>query len=90
MSCKKGSFMFIRHNNPRDLTTKMLTEVCKDREIEPKLASLTGEELDSRTAHTTNKARLDIKARGVWERGQQGFLNPTFATISTSCCNSVT
>ena len=53
----------------------MLSEVCKDIEIEPKLTPLTGEELGSRTTNTRNKARLDIRARGVWERGQQAFLD---------------
>ena len=59
----------------RDLTAKMLSKVCKDIEIEPKLTPWMGEELDSRTANTTNEARLDIRARGVWERGQQAFLH---------------
>ena len=53
----------------------MLSEVCKDTEIEPKLTPLTAEELDSRTANATNEAKLDIKARGVWGRGQHAFLD---------------
>ena len=44
-------------------------------EVEPKLTLLTGEELGSRTVNTTNEARLDIWARGVWGRGQQAFFN---------------
>ena len=73
----------------------MLSEVFKDIEIEPKLTLLTGEELDNRTVNTTNEARLDIRARGVWERGQQtfsdflGFLIPRFAAVSASSCNIV-
>ena len=51
----------------------MLSEVCEDIEIEPKLTSLMGEELDSWFANQTNEARFDIRARGVWERGQQAF-----------------
>ena len=75
MSCKKGRFASIRHNDIRDLTPKMLSEVYKDTEMEPKLKLLTGEELDSRTANTTNESRLDIRAPGVWEKGQQTFLD---------------
>ena len=45
------------------------------REIEPKLTPLTGKELDSRTANTANEARIDIRARGVWIRGQQAVLD---------------
>ena len=75
MSCKKGGFVTIRRNDLRDLTANMLSEVCKDVEIEPKLTPLTGEVLGSRTANTTNEARLDIRAHVVWERGQQAFLD---------------
>ena len=92
--CKKGGFASVRYNDLRDLPANMLSEVCKDIEIEPKLTPLTGEELDSRTANTTNEGRLDIRARGAWEREQQAyldlrFLTPTLAVISTSRCNSV-
>ena len=73
MSCKKGGFVSIRHNDLRDLTAKVLSEVCKDTEIEPKLTTLTGKELDSRTAKITNEKKLDIRAHGVWERGQQSI-----------------
>ena len=37
MSCKKGGFVTIRHNDLRDLTAKILPEVCYDTEIEPTL-----------------------------------------------------
>ena len=47
MSCKKGGFVSIRHNYLRDLAANMLSEVCKDVEIEPKLTPLTGEVLGS-------------------------------------------
>ena len=73
----------------------MLSEVFKDIEIEPKLTLLTGEELDNRTVNTTNEARLDIRARGVWERGQQAFsdflefLIPRLAAVSARSCNIV-
>ena len=75
MRCKKGGFVFIRQNDLRDLTANMSSKVCKDVEIEQKLTSLTGEVLGSRTTNTTNEARLDIRASGVWKRGQQAFLD---------------
>ena len=75
MSCKKKGFVSIRHNYLKDLTANMLSEGCKDIEIKPKLTPLTGEVLGSRTANTTNEARLEIRARGVWERGLQAFLD---------------
>ena len=33
MSCKKGGFITIRHNDLRDLTANLLTELCKDVDI---------------------------------------------------------
>ena len=51
MSCKKGGFMSIRHNNLRDLTASIASEVCKDTEIEPKLLPLSGEEPHGRTTN---------------------------------------
>ena len=55
MSCKKGNFETIRHNDLRDLTAKILLEVCYDiwyRDItifgiEPKLVPLSGEDLSN-------------------------------------------
>ena len=40
MSCKKGGFVANRHNNLRDLTTKILSEVCSDTEIESEVVPL--------------------------------------------------
>ena len=45
MSCPKGGFPSIRHNEIRDLTAKLLTEVCNDVCTEPDLQPLTGEVL---------------------------------------------
>ena len=69
MSCKKGGFVSIRHNDLRVITAKIVSVVCKDKEIQPKLLPLSGEELHERTANQSNEARLDIRARGFWERG---------------------
>ena len=33
MTCKKGGFVTIRHNDLRDLTAKTLVEVCNDTEL---------------------------------------------------------
>ena len=70
MSCKKGGFITIRHNDLRDLTANLLTEVCKDVDIEPQLLPVMGETFENRTANTSNEARVDIKSRRFWVRGQ--------------------
>ena len=44
MSCKKDGFVRIRHNDLRDLTVRIVSEVCKDAEIKPTLLPLSGEE----------------------------------------------
>ena len=76
MSCKKGGeFITIRHNDLCDLTANLLTEVCKDIDIEPQLLPVTGETFNNRTANTSNDARVDIKSRGFWVRGQQAFFD---------------
>ena len=57
MRCKKGGFIYIRHNDLRDLTANRMSEVCKDTEIKPKLMSLSGEELQGKTSNNSNEAR---------------------------------
>ena len=59
ISCKKGGFVSIRQNDLRDLTARIVSEVCKDTEIEPKLLPLPGEEVHGRTR--TDQMRKDWK-----------------------------
>ena len=75
MNCKKGGVVTIRHNELRDLTVKKLSEVCYDTKIEPIFVPLSGEDLSNRTANRSNEVRLDVRARGFWERGQQAFFD---------------
>ena len=75
MCCKKAGFSNICHNDERDLTARFLSEVFHNVQVEPTLLLLTGERLEYRTAIETSKARLDIRARGFWIRGQEAFLN---------------
>ena len=42
--------MVLRYNDLQDLTANMMSEACKDTEIEPKLTPLSGEELQGRTS----------------------------------------
>ena len=52
----------------------MLRMVCNGLEIEPVLQDITREELN-RGAHTAPDARLDIVARGFWERQRSPFFD---------------
>ena len=75
MTCKRGGFICIRHDEVRDLTASLLREICHDVTTEPTLLPLQGEYVRYRTANTTNEARVDISARGFWTRGQKAFVD---------------
>ena len=66
LSCPKGGFPSIRHNEIRDTVGGWLSEVCKDVCIEPNLQPITGEALNGNSAITEDGARLDIAANGFW------------------------
>ena len=75
MTCHTGGFPTIRHNEIRDITASLLTEVCHSVATEPPLQSLSGELLNPRSANRENGARLDIRARGFWNRAQDAFFD---------------
>ena len=66
LSCSRGGFPSLRHNEVRDLTARLLTEVCNDVQIEPELQEITTEVIPERSANTNKGARLDISASGLW------------------------
>ena len=74
MICKRGGFVSQRHNELRDLQAEVLRMVCNGVETEPVLQNITGEELFM-GADTAPDARLDIVARGFWERQRSAFLD---------------
>ncbi len=77
-------FPSIRHNEIRDITADLLTEICHDVSVEPDLQPLTGETLAHRTANISDGARLDVSMKGFWGgRQEKTFLdvrvfNPCF------------
>ena len=56
----------MRHNEVRDITATLLTEVCHGVTIEPYLQPLSGESLSHRSAITEDGARLDVAMYGFW------------------------
>ncbi len=56
------------HNEIRDITADLLTEVCiyNDVRVEPDLQPTNGEEFTGLSANAQDGARLDIAANGVW------------------------
>ena len=75
MICHMGGFPTIRHNEIRDITASLLTEVCNNVATEPTLQPLNGESMTARSANTDDGARADIRARGFWNQSQDAFFD---------------
>ena len=75
MNCQRGGFIIIRHNEVRDLTAELLSEVCNDVSTEPSLTPLSGEKFDAHTTSREDDARCDVAARGFWTHGSKAFLD---------------
>ena len=89
----KERFMAARHHELRDITAKLLSQVCNDAIIEPKLGELTGDTFRYRTANTKEDARLDVAARGFWTRGSKAYFdvrifNPTANSYTNLSSNA--
>ena len=74
LTCPTGGFPSVRHNDLRDFTANLLTEVCPNVCVEPPLQALTGELMSHQTSNSEDGARLDISAQGFWgDRHQRVF-----------------
>ena len=71
LSCPRGGFPSIRHNEIRDMTATLMSEVCHNVKIEPGLQPVTGEQFEHRTANREDGARLDIVAQSFSGRDRQ-------------------
>ena len=79
MICRQGGFIIQRHNELRDLEADLLSTVCNDVEIEPVLLEVRGEILNA-GSNRSQDARLDVHARGFWERQRSAFFDIRVAT----------
>lgn len=65
----------MRHNEIRDFTANLMTEVCHNVTIKSHLQPLTGESLQGASSITQDGARLDVAADGFWRsRFERAFL----------------
>ena len=71
LSCSRGGFPSIRHNEVCNITANLMSEVCHSVGTEPSLQPVTGEQFEHRTANREDGARLDIAAQGFWGRDRQ-------------------
>ena len=53
-------------------------------QAEPHLLPVTNETFQNRTANTSTEARLDIKARGFWQRNQTAFFDIRVTHVNSS------
>ena len=74
MNCKKGGFVHKRHDGIRDIVAKMVEGVSYDVQTEPPLEPVSGERLQT-GSNIKVEARLDIAARGFWQRGEKAFFD---------------
>ena len=77
MVCRRGGFIIQRHNELRDLEADLLNIVCHDVQVEPVLQEITGE-VEKKLTRGTNQApdaRLDVHARGFWDRQGSAFFD---------------
>lgn len=94
LSCARGGFPIIRHNEIRDLTATLLTEVCHDVSVEPDLQSITGETFNGASCITQDGARLDVAVSGFWGgRHERTFcdvrvFNPHAPTNRATCLSA--
>ena len=70
----KVRFVHQRYDKVRDKFGKLLNEVCNNVEIESPLLPLIGENL-TQNSNKSDEARLDVRARGFWQRGQRAFFD---------------
>ena len=76
LSCPKGGYPSIRHNELRDFTASLLTETCHSVAIEPPLLPVTSEILNGASSNKQEGARLDIVANGFWgSRYERAFFD---------------
>lgn len=95
LSCPRGAFPIICHNEIRDLTASLLTEVCHDVRIEPELQPIESDSTFNNTANTSQGARLDIEVSGFWGgRFERSFIDvrvfnpfaPSNRSLPTATC----
>ena len=71
LSCNRGGFPTLRHNEIRDTTASLLTEVCSNVAVEPALQELNGESFSCKSANRDIGARVDIAVDGFWGPGRE-------------------
>ena len=68
--------MTLYHNEIRDITAQLMSEVCPNVATEPTLQPVTREHFSYRSANIETGACLDVRAQGFWGiHHQQAFFD---------------
>ena len=70
-TCPCDGFPSVCHNEVRDLTASLLSEVCCDVGVEPALQPVECKPLQFVTANREDGAHLDVVTRDFWGRNRQ-------------------
>ena len=73
LSCKKGGFITIWHNQVTGTTTNLLKIICTDVKTETPLLPLSGESLSERTGNIQYSACADLRAIWFWIAKEKTF-----------------
>ncbi len=63
LTCKRGGHIIFRHDRIKHTNAEFMRQVCHDVQIEPELLPVNSQHI---RGITTDKARLDISARGLF------------------------
>ena len=75
LSCQRGGFPMLQHNEVCDQTASLLSKVCPNVVVESALQELSGESLHG-VANRDNGAHLDIVVDGFWgSRGERTYMD---------------
>jgi len=66
MNYATGGFPILHHNELRDFTATVMSEVCHNVAIEPVLQPLSGEILHYATTNVEDEAHLDVSTQSFW------------------------
>ena len=85
-TCPHGGYPTLRHNEIRDITAQLMSEVCPNVATKPILQPVTNERFFHRSANTETGARLDVRAQGFWGiHHQQAYFDVrVFNPLATS------
>ena len=71
LNCHRGGLPIVRHNEVRDITADLMSEVCHGVGKEPELQPVTEETFAHRTGNREDGARADVVAESFSEQNWQ-------------------